>query len=81
VQSFYAVPKELRRMWSNIFCFKVTKDEFKNMWNELIEYDDAYIQPIMKLVFNKPYKFLFINVDSQRLYDMWDEIILNDEDD
>jgi hypothetical protein len=80
VQSFYAVPKELRRMWSNIFCFKVTKDEFKNMWNELIEYDDAYIQPIMKLVFNKPYKFLFINVDSQRLYDGWDEIILHDDE-
>lgn len=80
VQSFYAVPKDLRRMWSNIFCFKVTKDEFTNMWNELIEYDDAYIRPIMRLVFNAPYKFLFVNVDSQKLYDGWDEIILNDED-
>jgi hypothetical protein len=67
-------------MWSNIFCFKVTKDEMKNMWSELIEYDDDYIRPIMKLVFNKPYKFLFVNVDSQRLFDGWDEIILDDEE-
>jgi AAA15 family ATPase/GTPase len=81
VQSFYAVHKELRRMWSNIFCFKVTKDEMRNMWDELIEYDDDYIRPIMKLVFNKPYKFLFVNVDSQRLFDGWDEIILDDEED
>lgn len=80
VQSFYAVPKELRRMWSNIFCFKVTKDEMKNLWNELIEYDEDYIRPIMRLVFNKPFKFLFINVDSQRLFDGWDEIELNEEE-
>jgi len=82
VQSFYAVPKELRRMWSNIFCFRVTKDEMKNLWGELIERDEDYIRPVMRLVFNKPFKFLFVNVDSNRLYDGWDEIIFpEDEDD
>lgn len=82
VQSFYAVPKELRRMWSNIFCFKVTKDEMKNMWGELIERDEDYIKPIMRLVFNKPFKFLFINVDTQRMFDGWDEICFpEDEED
>jgi hypothetical protein len=82
VQSFYAVPKELRRMWSNIFCFRVTKDEMKNLWGELIERDEEYIRPVMRLVFNKPFKFLFVNVDSNRLYDGWDEIIFpEDEED
>jgi hypothetical protein len=81
VQSFYAVPKELRRMWSNIFCFKVTKDEMRNMWSELVERDDDYIRPIMKMVFNEPYKFLFINVDSNRLFNGWDEIIFPEDED
>jgi hypothetical protein len=81
VQSFYAVPKELRRMWSNIFCFKVTKDEMRNMWGELVERDDDYIRPIMKMVFNEPYKFLFINVDSNRLFNGWDEIIFPEDED
>jgi hypothetical protein len=80
VQSFYAVPKELRRMWSNIFCFKVTKDEMRNMWGELVERDDDYIRPIMKMVFNEPYKFLFINVDSNRLFNGWDEIIFPEDE-
>jgi hypothetical protein len=80
VQSFYAVPKELRRMWSNIFCFKVTKDEMRNMWNELVERDEEYIIPIMKMVFNEPYKFLFINVDSNRLFNGWDELIFPDDE-
>jgi len=79
VQSFYAVHKELRRMWSNIFCFKVTKDEMKNLWGELIERDEDYIKPVMRLVFNKPFKFLFVNVDSQRMFDGFDEIIFPED--
>ena len=68
-------------MWSNIFLFKVTKNEFKNLWDELIEYDDSYIVPIMRLVFNKPFKFLFINVDTQSLFDGWDRLILDEDED
>ena len=81
VQSFYSVHKELRRMFSNIFCFKVTRNEMKNLWSELIEKDDNYIIPIMRLVFNKPFKFLFINVDSQSLFDGWDRILFQEDDD
>ncbi len=32
---------------------------------------------IRKLVYDKPYQYLFINVDSQRLFKGWDEIILD----
>lgn len=81
VQSFYSVHKELRRMWSNMWIFKVTKNEMKNIFDELIEYDDKYIVPIMRLVFNKPFKFLFVNVDSQSLFDGWDRILISEEED
>jgi hypothetical protein len=51
-----------------------------NIWDEIIEHPDEYMQPIMKMVYNEPYKFLFINTDSQRIFDGWDEVILNDDD-
>jgi len=81
VQTWFSVPKELRRLWTNIFVFKVSKNEMANIWSEAIELDDMYMQPIMKMVFNEPYKFLFVNTDSKRMFDGWDEILINEDED
>lgn len=81
VQSWHSVPKELRRLWSNIYVFKVSKNEMLNIWTEIIEHDDEIMPQVMKMVYNEPYKFLFINTDSQRLFDGWDEILIGDEED
>lgn len=78
VQTWFSVPKDLRRLWSNIFIFKTTKDELNNIWKEVIEYPEDLIDPIRKIVYDKPFQYLFINVDSQRFFKCWDEIILNE---
>ena len=36
---------------------------------------------ITKLVFDKPYQFLFINTDTQRFFKNFDELIFKDDDD
>lgn len=81
VQTWYSVPKDLRRLWSNIFIFKTTKDELNNIWTEVVEQPKELISKIRKLVYDKPYQYLFVNVDTQRLFKGWDEIIINDEND
>jgi hypothetical protein len=78
VQTWFSVPKEMRRLWSNIFVFKVSKNEMANIWDEIIEHDQAYVPTILKTVYNEPYKFLFINTDSQRMFDGWNELIFDD---
>jgi hypothetical protein len=78
VQTWFSTPKELRRLWSNIFVFKVSKNEMSNIWSEIIEHAEEFLSPIMKIVYNEPYKFLFINTDSQRIFNGWDEILLDD---
>jgi len=80
VQTWFSIVKDLRRLWSNIFIFKVSKNEMRNIWDEIIEHDEDYLGPIMKLVYNKPYKFLFVNTDSRRLFDGWDEILFDEDD-
>lgn len=81
VQTYYSVPKDLRRLWTNVFVFKTSKDELKNIWGELIEYDELYLPKIRKLVYDKPYQYLFLNTDTQRLFKGFDELKIQDDDD
>lgn len=76
-QTFYSFPKDLRRIWSNLFIFKVSKDEMSNIITELIEQQKDVCNEIMNLVYDKPFQYLMINVDSQKLYKGFDEIIIN----
>lgn len=78
VQTWFSVPKDLRRLWSNIFIFKTTKEELNNIFDEVVEQPKELINDISKLVYDKPYQYLFINVDTQRLFDGFDEIILSE---
>jgi len=35
-------------------------------------------EDIAKMVYNKPYEYLFINTDSQRLFKGFDEIVIEE---
>jgi hypothetical protein len=80
VQSWYSVPKDIRKMWSNIFVFRVSKQEMEVIMDETVEQSKDRSLEIVKLVYDKPYNFLFINTDSGKLYKNWDEIVFNDND-
>lgn len=77
VQTWYSVPKELRKLFNNIFLFKVNKNEMETVFEECIEQKKELIPALSKFVFDKPYQFLFINVESQRMFKNWDEIIIS----
>lgn len=80
-QTFKSVPKEIRKLFSNIFLFKVSKHELNDVFLELIEHEKQDVLEISRLVFDKPFEYLFINTDSQRLFKGFDEIIFNHDDD
>ena len=48
--------------------------------DELIEQKKEHLSEIIKIVYNKPYQYLFINTDSQRLFSGFDELLINDDD-
>jgi len=80
-QTFFSVPKELRRLFSNIFVFKVSRNEMKNLFEEVVEQDHVkeLMPQISKLVFDKPYQYLFINTDNQKFYKGFDRIDFADD--
>jgi len=76
VQTYLSIEKDIRKLFSNIFCFKCSKKEMEMIFDEVVELPKDYILPIMKLVYDKPYNYLFINTDSQRLFKNFDEILI-----
>jgi len=80
-QTFMSVPKELRRLFSNIFLFKVGQNELSNVFGELVEDDNVRgLQSVIaKRVFDKPYNYLFINTDNQDFFKGFDRIKFAEE--
>ena len=70
------MPKELRRLFSNLFIFKVSKDEMKNIFEENVEDDNvkSLMPDISKVVYAKPFSYLFVNTDNQKFYKQFDRI-------
>lgn len=77
VQSWFSVPKELRRVWTNVFIFKVNKQQLNDIWEEIVEQPKELIDKIRKMVFDKPHQYLFINVENQRMFKQFDEILFD----
>jgi hypothetical protein len=76
VQTYLSIEKDIRKLFSNLFVFKCSKKEMEMIFDELVELPKDYILPIMKVVYDKPYQYLFINTDSQRLFKNFDEILI-----
>ena len=75
-QTYLSVEADIRKLFSNLFIFRVSKKELEKIFEELVEESKDAVLPISKLVFREQYNFLFINTDSGRLFKNWDEIII-----
>ena len=78
VQTYISLERDIRKLFSNIFVFRVSKKELELIFDEQVEQKKSYTSDIAKIVFDEPYKYLFINTDSQRLFRCFDELIIKD---
>ena len=78
VQTYFSIEKDIRKLFSNLFIFKVSKHEINTIYDELIEHKLEYVDEIIKLVYDKPFNFMFINTDTQRIFKNFDELIIED---
>jgi KaiC/GvpD/RAD55 family RecA-like ATPase len=80
LQSFISCPLEVRKLLNNIFMFKPSKMEFENLFNELFETKKELALDIMNVAYNKPHQYLMLNVDTQRMFRGFDEIVVESDD-
>ena len=78
VQTYKSLEPSIRKLFTNLFIFKVSKNEMETIINEIIDVHKDNINEIIKIVFDEKYNFLFINSDSNKLFKIWDEIIFSD---
>lgn len=78
-QTFYSIPKEVRRLIDNYFIFKVSQDEMENIMNEILPQYKDLSQQLQKIIYDKKYNYLGVHTQSGRLFKNFDEIIINDE--
>ena len=78
VQTYLSVERDVRKLFSNVFIFRCSKKEMETIADELIEQKKEHLNEIVKIVFNKPFQYLFINTDSQRIFSGFDELIIED---
>ena len=76
-QTYLSVEKDIRKLFSNLFVFRVSKKELELIFDEVVEQAKEMVLPISKLVYDKKYNFLFINTDSGRLFKNFDEILIS----
>jgi len=77
IQSFLSLPKEVRKLLTNIFMFKPSKVEFENIMEECFEKKKDKALELMNFVYKKPHQYLMLNIEQQKIYNDFDEIILN----
>jgi DNA replication protein DnaC len=79
VQSYIAIPKEIRKLNDNVIMFKPSKVEFENLFVELFQTKKDLAIDIMNMAYQEKHDYLFLNVPTQKIYRMFDEIIIHDE--
>tara|TARA_R110001592_G_scaffold84569_2_gene249985 strand:+ start:257 stop:1018 length:762 start_codon:yes stop_codon:yes gene_type:complete len=84
-QSYYAVVKDVRKMFNYIIVFKVAPSELKVIIEENLQgnYDKKTINELAKIVFDKKFNYLLINCDTGDLFKgnkkSFQQIIIDDE--
>jgi signal recognition particle GTPase len=81
MQNYFSLDKSLRELINNVILFKLGKTQMEKVYNEVIEGNKDDFNVIRNYVFDKPYRWMFINLATQRQFKEFDEIIINDEDD
>jgi KaiC/GvpD/RAD55 family RecA-like ATPase len=76
LQSYVSIPREIRKLANSCIMFKPSKVEFITLFEELFESKKDEAMEVMKVAFTKPHDYLFLNVDNQRMFKDYDELII-----
>lgn len=75
-QTFKSIPRQVRQGLTDMFVFKINKNETANIFDEILELPADVFTDIQKILFKKAHDFFYINTASQRLFYNWDEVIV-----
>ena len=75
-QNYISIPKQVRQNLTDMFVFKVSKVEMGNIFTEHLEVSKEVFEKLQQMLFKLPHEFLYINTLSGRLFQNWNEVII-----
>lgn len=78
-QNYKSIEPSVRSGITDMFLFKLRKKELETIFAEQIEMHQDAFEDVIKLAYNDPHDFLYINCPSQRMFSNWNEIISDEE--
>jgi GTPase SAR1 family protein len=84
-QNYCKVPKQVRMAFTDVFLFNVTKAQYADVYEELVNTDKHRFQQILaeykRHVKTEPKAFLYLNVDRAKFFIDWTEVVDDDSED
>jgi replication-associated recombination protein RarA len=75
-QNYFSIPKMVRSGLTDLFVFKCSKKEMEQIFEEQIELYKDYFLEIKNSCFKKNHDFLYINTNSGKIFNNWNEIVI-----
>lgn len=80
-QNFQALAKPLRELTSNLILFNLGKSQLSKIFIEIMQMDKTKFEQLVKIAFVDTHDWILVNFHkSRKIYKMFDEIIMDEED-
>jgi len=79
IQSWLSVPLTIRKLFSNLICFKPSRKEWEVVVSETLEQDEDISDALLSL-YKDPHDYLFISITNQKIYLNQDAVEIVEED-
>jgi uridine kinase len=81
LQNYFALDNKVRELIHNVIFFKMDKRQSIKLFNECAEMPLSAFNDLNDFIFDEPYNWCLINQRNKKIYKMWDEIEILDDDD
>lgn len=80
LQNYFALDNKVRELIHNVIFFKMDKKQNKKIFEECAEMPQSVFNELNDFIFDEPYNWCLINQRNKKIYKMFDEVEINDDD-
>lgn len=81
LQNYFSLDNKVREIINNVIFFKMDKKQNEKLFDEVAELPKDVYEKIIEIVFDEPHNWCMINQRNKKIYRMFDEIVIDDDDD
>jgi hypothetical protein len=80
LQNYFALDNKIRELIHNVIFFKMDKKQNMKIFNECAEMPKNVYNDLNDFIFDSPYNWCLINQRTKKIYKMFDEVLIEEDD-